>query len=313
LWDVARGALATTRLASRLAPDIVQARGDVAMAMIRLARLPRPIRRVYEARGLFADERVEIGSWRAGGWLDRAIRRLERANLTGADGLLCVMASAGLQGLRNRGVPLPPFRQLPNSVDLAAFTPESTPGPREFGVCYHGSLGGWYPTTEIVALARVASRHVQGRVLFLTPHQAEARAAGATADWAEVVSAAPQEVPAWLRRASASCFLIQPSPSKRASSPTKFAEALACGLPVLANGCSGDLDSLLEGEGVGVLVEELNPGAYERAAVRFGALVATPEVGLRCRALAERRYGLAAAAAAYHDLYDELLAATRPR
>lgn len=317
-WDVLRGALevraalrglAIVAPESAHAPVIVHSRGDVAMAVARLARLPARARLVYEVRGLFSDERVEVGSWRAGSLLDRAVRRIERANLRRADGLLAVMAAPGLEALRLRRAPLPPWRALPNSVDVRAFTPRAPAERPDWGLVYHGSLGGWYLTREMVDFARVARHEVPGRVLFLTPQPDEVRRAGADPDWADALSAAPGDVPAFLRRARASFFLIRPTPAKRASSPTKFAEALACGLPVAANGAAGELDTLLERERVGTLIATCDDDAYLRAARRLRALLDDPGTAPRCRALAETRYSLDAAADAYLDLYRDLVAA----
>lgn len=306
LFDVLHGALRLRRLVRRLGAGLVHCRGDVALAMARVARLPPHVRVVYELRGLFSDERAEVGSWGRGGALDRAVRHVEDGNLRRADGLLIVMASAGLAAIEQRRRPLPPHRVLPNSVDLTRFTPRPPAAPVDWGLAYHGSLGGWYLTREMVDFARVARQHVPGRVLFLTPQTDAARRAGADPTWADVQAAAPHEVPAYLRRARASFFLIQPSPSKRASSPTKFAEALACGLPVAANGASGDLDVLLEAEQVGALVPSLDAQGYLHAAERLRALCADPDTPARCRRLAETRYSLAAAVAAYHALYRDL-------
>lgn len=307
LFDVVRGGVAIRSLVRSGGARLVHCRGEIAMAMARLARLPPSVKLVYEARGLFADERVEIGSWRAGGAIDRAVRRLEVANLWRADGLLCVMASAGLEALRHRRDPLPPYRELPNSVDLQAFRPRTGGEAPEYGLVYSGSLGGWYLTREMVAFARAAAHSLPGRALFLTPQLREAREAGVSDDWAELRSVAAEAVPGWVARARAAFFFIQPSPSKRASSPTKFGEALACGLPVAANGASGDLDRILESERVGVLVDPYQPAAFAALAERLAGLASDPQTGARCRALAERRYSLTAAVAAYHDLYRELV------
>jgi len=306
-FDVLRGAAALRALVRSSGARLVHCRGEIATAMARLARLPRAVKLVYEARGLFADERVEIGSWPAGGLVDRAVRRLEAANLRAADGLLCVMASAGLEALRQRRDPLPPYRELPNSVDLEAFRPRPSGQTAEYGLAYSGSLGGWYLTREMVAFARASVGLVPGRPLFLTPQLQEARQAGVTDDWAELRSVPPEQVPGWLARATATFFFIQESPSKRASSPTKFAESLACGLPVAANGASGDLDRILEHERVGVLVDVREPASFERQVRRLAALAADPRTAAACRELAERRYSLSAAVAAYHQLYRELV------
>jgi glycosyltransferase involved in cell wall biosynthesis len=143
-------------------------------------------------------------------------------------------------------------------------------------------------------------------VLFLTPQAAEAAAAGAVGDWVEVRGVAPAEVPAWLRRARAAFFFIRPTPAKRASCPTKLAEALATGLPVVANRGVGDLDDLLERHGVGVLVEGFRDDAYRRAAARLCTLLEDPDLAQRCRALARERFSLEAGVQAYHSLYREL-------
>ncbi len=314
-WDVARGALEVRAALRALsfagdgarAGVIVHCRGDVALAAARLARVPPHVRLVYEVRGLFSDERAEVGSWRRGAPLDRLVRAWETGNLRRADGLLAVMAAPGLEALRRRRDPLPPFRLLPNSVDLAAFTPRTAFTPADYGLVYHGSLGGWYLTREMVDFARVARHEIPGRVLFLTPQPELALRAGADPAWAEVRGVAPAEVPAWLRRARAGFFLIRPTPSKRASSPTKLAELLAAGLPVAANGAAGDLDALLERERVGALIARCDEDAYLDAARRLSALLDDPHTPERCRHLAETRYSLDAAVTGYLDLYRELM------
>ena len=69
----------------------------------------------------------------------------------------------------------------------------------------------------------------------------------------------PDEIPRYLRAADIAMSFIKPSYSKLASSPTKIAEYLASGLPIVCNAGVGDLDELIEEEGVGVLVRELKP------------------------------------------------------
>jgi glycosyltransferase involved in cell wall biosynthesis len=191
-------------------------------------------------------------------------------------------------------------------VDLATFRPRPSTEPPGYGLVYSGSLGTWYMAAEMVEFARAVAPVVGGRTLFLPPAVGEARRAGATPDWADVRCVAPAEVPAWLRRGRALFFFIRPTPSKRASCPTKLGEALASGLPVVGNRGIGDVDEVLDGSGVGVAVEAFTPEAYARAAERLRDLFADPGLSARCRALAEARYGLDRGVEAYHRLYGEL-------
>jgi glycosyltransferase involved in cell wall biosynthesis len=109
-----------------------------------------------------------------------------------------------------------------------------------------------------------------------------------------------------LRQARAAFFLIRPTLAKRASCPTKLGEALASGLPVLANRGIGDVDAVLERERVGVLVEKMNVAGYAEAAAALTRLVEDEDTAERCRRVAERFFALTRGVASYRGLYDEI-------
>jgi glycosyltransferase involved in cell wall biosynthesis len=107
-------------------------------------------------------------------------------------------------------------------------------------------------------------------------------------------------------------FFIRPIPSKRASCPTKFAEGLASGLPVICNRGIGDLDDIVEREGVGVLIDGFSEAAYSAALRRLKGLLEDPGLSGRCRRLAETRYSVELGVDAYHGLYTELVMNVTP-
>ncbi len=306
MLDVVVGSLRIRRLVRGVEASLVHCRGDIAMAMARWARLAPRVRLLYDVRGFFADERAESGSWRPGGLLDRVVRGVEAGNLRSARGIV-VLTKAAVSVLAERRPSLPLLRVIPTCVDLSVFSPPELGAPREYALVYSGSLGTWYMANEMVAFARVASASLGGRTLFLTLQTKEARRAGATPDWAEVRTVAPAEVPHWLRRARAAFFFYSPTPARRATCPTKLAESLATGLPIVANRGVGDLDSVLENEGVGVLVKGFSEEEYRRAAEGLARLLRDPATAARCRDLAKARYSLEAGVTAYHELYRALV------
>jgi len=309
--DMVVGSRTILREAGRGSPVIVHCRGDVATAMARWVRLRSSSSLLYDVRGFFSDERVETGSWRRGSLLDRAVRRAEAANLQSADAAV-VLTRHGAEVLRRRRPSLRSLEVIPTCADVSVFKPR-VPGQRaEFGMVYAGSLGSWYMADEMVAFARLATVTVPGRTLFLTPEPEEVRGRGATADWAEIRTVEPRAVAEWLRQATAMFFFIKPIPSKRASCPTKFAEGLACGLPVVCNRGIGDLDDIVEKEGVGVLVDGFSEGAYSAAARRLGGLLEDPGLSERCRRLAETRYSVDLGVNAYRELYAKMTAGAAP-
>jgi glycosyltransferase involved in cell wall biosynthesis len=307
LWDILVGSRVIASEARRSKPVIVHCRGDVAMVMARWAGLSRSTRLLYDVRGFFSEERVETGSWRRGSLLDRAVRRMEAANLRRADGVV-VLTRHAAEALRRRRPSLPSLRVVPTCADVSAFTPRTAGRKPEFGLVYSGSLGTWYMAEEMMAFARAAAGAVLGPTLFLTPQPEEVTRLGSAPEWAEIRAVEPGAVPEWLRRASALFFFIRPIPSKRASCPTKFAEGLASGLPVVCNRGIGDLDDIIEREGVGVLVDGFSDAAYSDAALRLKGLLEDPDLSGRCRRLAERCYSVDLGVDMYQELYAELVA-----
>lgn len=305
LWDVLTGARVMRSLARQFHPHLVHCRGEVPMVIARLAHLPGAPRVLHDIRGFFSDERVESGSWASGGLVDGMVRQMEAQNLARAEGIV-VLTEAGRRMLRARRDPLPPHRVIPTCVNLGVFTPRASDRAPEFGLVYCGSLGTWYMASEMVAFARIAARVVPGRVLFLTPHVERAEGEGASPVWSEVRCVEPREVAHWLRRTRALFFFIRPTQAKRASCPTKLGEALACGLPVVCNRGIGDLDDFIEQQAVGVLLDSFTDEAYGRAAIRLSQLLEDPDLPVRCRALAERRFSLEAGIRAYESLYREI-------
>ena len=305
LLDILAGSRKIAREAAHSAPALVHCRGDVPTMMARWARLPSTVSLLYDVRGFFSDERVEAGSWRRGSVLDRVVKRMEAANLERADGAVVLTRYAATE-LRGRRPSLPSLRVLPTCADLSRFWPRAPGQKPEYGLVYSGSLGTWYMAEEMMTFARSASGAVPGPVLFLTPHPEEIMRFQPSSEWAEVRTVEPESVAGWLRRASALFFFIKPIPSKRASCPTKFAEGLASGLPVVCNRGIGDLDDVVETEGVGVLVDDFSEIAYSAAARRLKSLLEDPDLSQRCRRLAETRYSVDLGADAYHALYVEL-------
>lgn len=308
--DLWRGARVLRAETARLDARIVHCRGEVAMAMARLARLPRRVRLLLDMRALFSEERVASGSWSRGGAIDRLVRRVEEGNLRRADGLV-VLSESGREMVWGRLPQRPPLAVIPTCVDLQAFVPREAARPATHGLVYSGSLGASYMAAEMVDFARRFSTRTASRALFLTPQPEAARAAGADETWADVSAETPAAMPARLREGTALVFFRRPAPANAASCPTKLAEALASGMPVVCNHGIGDLDRLLPAERVGVLLEDFTPRSYDETAAALHELLTDPELAGRCRRLAEGRFGLPAGVEAYHRLYSELAADVR--
>jgi glycosyltransferase involved in cell wall biosynthesis len=79
-------------------------------------------------------------------------------------------------------------------------------------------------------------------------------------------------------------------------------------LPVVSNAGIGDLDELIAGERIGVLLREFTPEAYAGAIEELDALSAEEDLRARCQAVARREFDLQRVGGPrYRRLYQRLL------
>jgi len=97
--------------------------------------------------------------------------------------------------------------------------------------------------------------------------------------------------------------------SKLASSPTKNAEYLGCGLPIIINAGVGDSDQLVTQEQVGALVHNFNAADYDDAIRTIIKFAEQPDQTRRhTRAVAERLFDVRRVGVSrYADLYLRVL------
>jgi glycosyltransferase involved in cell wall biosynthesis len=320
LWDIARGTILGLALVLSRRIKIIHARSYVAAAMAILpAGLPGR-RFVFDMRGFWPDERVEGGSWRADSPVYRVFKWLERRFLARADAVIS-LTRRGLEVLSSELLPareVPPrFEVIPTCADLDLFRPcvSRTRQDRALRLIYLGSLGSWYMLKEMLRFfAEVHKRLPASRFRLVTVSDPAvineaARLEGLAPEAAERISAGPlphELVPGALAEADCSVFFIRPVPSKRASCATKFAESIACGVPVVINSGIGDHDEHVRRDRLGIVLESLEPEALAEGVDRLLALLDDSGLSSRCRAAAERDFSLAGAVDRYRSVYEEL-------
>ncbi|MCA1592810.1 MAG: glycosyltransferase [Acidobacteria bacterium] len=327
LYDIANGARQAARLVRERGIDVIHARSHVAAAMGAAAKRLTGKPLIFDIRGFFPEEYVDAGVWPAGGVLYRVAKSAERRLLATADGFVVLTEKAreilfpGSGETDGRGRPV---EVIPCCVDMERFrlvearTREEVRD--ELGLAgrrvavYVGALGGWYLTAEMADL--LAAAHAQDATTFsmiLTQSPPEMiagllRERGIAPENFLVRRVTPAEVPRYLSAADIAVSFIKPCYSKLSSSPTKLAEYLASGLPVICNAGVGDVDEVVEGDRVGVIVRELNGEAYRAALEKIEAMRRDVGVAGRCRTSASERFDLVTVGGSrYRRLYRNLL------
>ena len=278
-----------TVTAARQGTDLIHARSYVAgLAGLQLKRRSGA-KLIFDMRGFWPDQRREGGRWRN----DRTIGRFlydrwkghEREMVRSSDHIV-VLTWAAKQELESwpcySGVPI---SVIPCCADFELFQP-ATPEKREAArakleiptdslVLVHlGSIGTVYLLDQLLRLFDAVRRlEPSSRLLFVglrhrDPIFAEAKRIGVDLGPAELhcVESDRSDVPYWLGAADIASCLITPTYSSLGVSPTKLAEYLACGIPVIGNRQVGDVERILQLTKAGHAIPDFSEASIAKAA-----------------------------------------------
>lgn len=283
----------------------------VAMIVSRMTGVPF----IFDMRALWPEELITAGRLRRGSALHRAIVAAERACLRRA-GAVVSLTHAAVDHL-SRVYPADMAGQrvavIPTCADLDRFVPaDQRPSRRVIG-CLGTVLSGWFCLDWLASFLTVAAERDPQAVFELTTRDdlARVRAAldpdGRLGERLRIAPSAPEDVQRVLQGQTASVmFYAGGQVSELGRSPTRMAEILGCGLPVVANDGVGDVARIIRDYRVGVLAQGPDPQAMATAWSELLALLKDPDLALRCRKAAEEVFSLEAGTASYARLYHQL-------
>ena len=225
-------------------------------------------RLIFDIRGLLGDEYVDMGRWARDGVAYRITKRIQRAAIARADGIVVLTQRVRDHLFRSNG----PARAtvIPCCVDLDRLGENPAEAGRtraELGLegrsvmVYVGKLTEPYMDREMADFFAVA-RSLDPELAFVVLTQAPAASmaselvrAGIPDSAYRITSADPAAMGGHLAMAEFAICFCRPTFARIASSPTKIGEYLGAGLPVVSGPGIGDGDELLSGRGVGVIVD----------------------------------------------------------
>jgi glycosyltransferase involved in cell wall biosynthesis len=326
MFDMVQGGAATAAIGAVFRSDLIHVRSYVAATLalpwVIASRAPF----LFDTRGMWPEEKVDAGAWSSGGTLYRSTKSIERLLFRRAD-VITVLTHAVQTYLRDeypyRHEIRAPIHVIPTCTDLVRFSPD-TPADRALGnrlggarvLVYAGSLGTWYLGPEMARFylawrRAIRAEHAGQSTRFLLVSQNDPAAVRQTLTEAgagdELVHhhGRHSDVPSALRCAEVALSFARRTASGRGTAPTKLGEALACGLPVVAN-ADGDVSEVLNPSGgaeVGVVVTDMSDSGLSRAAAAVLAITARAETRGAARRVAERWFSLDAGVDAYDRLY----------
>ncbi len=179
-------------------------------------------------------------------------------------------------------------------------------------VVYAGSVGGWYCLPEMVDWFREAKKTIMPDLhfLFLVNNGkdiVQKELGNMPAEAYTITSVRPEEMPVYLGAADLGIAFIIQAFSKKASSPIKYGEYLAAGLPLVANSGIGDVADLIDGE-VGYLVSEFSQSEYHASAMHLKNLIEDwGRTSLQAKKRARNQMSIGYRVKCYLDVYRKMV------
>lgn len=310
-YDVVAGIRYASQLVKRNKIEMVHARNHIPAAIALQLKKKFGIKMIFDLRGLMAEEYVDAKHWQHGSIPYRITKATERRAFAAADGIVTLTERIWpvlkeWQGLAGRDVH---HTVVPCCADLNLFRFSAADRVRrrkELGfssdhlvVVYSGSIDGWYLTEEMADFIAALMRNKPNfRALWLTTNGHDRIGAlmsrrAIKRSTFKIVAAAPRDVPSYLSASDVGLAFIKPCFSKLASSPTKNAEYLACGLPLIINAGIGDSDELVTRERAGTLVNKMSQNDFANAVTELESWFNNPdETRRRTREVAKRLFDL---------------------
>jgi glycosyltransferase involved in cell wall biosynthesis len=325
-YDVWAGIRYGSRLVRRKQIEMIHARSHIPAAIALRLKRRFGVKMIFDVRGLMAEEYADAGHWRKDSLPYRITKAVEGRALATADGVVTLTERIWpvmnqWDSLRNHSVA---HEVVPCCADLELFRFSHEDRLRRraelalqdrFVVVYSGSIDGWYLTESMADFfVTMRKQRHNAHFLWLTParheriHELMSERRVGPSDYT-VLASAPRDVPSYLSAGDAGLAFIKRCFSKLASSPTKYAEYLGCGLPLIINEGVGDSDVLITREKVGAMVHDFAEREYADSIAVIEGFAGYPEqTRRRTREVAERLFDVRRTGAeAYTRLYRDVL------
>lgn len=267
--------------------DLIHCRSYIAAEMGLALKNKFNVAFLFDMRGFWADEKVDGGQWNLKSPFFKRVyqhyKKKERAFLLRADSIISLTEAARAELMRQPDYKNIRVEVIPCCADLAHFDfnrldpariaekrQQLQIPPDSPVISYLGSVGGWYMTAEMFTFFGLLKERFPDYVMLILSKddpariREEANKYGISGDSLFITYSPREELPEYLAISTCSLFFIRPTYSKMASSPTKHAELMGLGLPVVCNDL-GDTGRIIQATQSGCVVKDFSTEAFKEA------------------------------------------------
>jgi glycosyltransferase involved in cell wall biosynthesis len=319
-YDIFIGMIVSAWITLRRGINIIHARSYVPSIIALIFQKVFKVKYIFDMRGFWADERVDGKLWQRDSKLYKIAKWFEKQFLINADVIVSLTHNAfltikGFAYLRNKEKRI---QVIPTCVDLNIFKYSDNHENNvldlddRFVVGYVGSAGTWYLFDEVLACFK-AIKSIIPHAYLLILNKYDHRMIRSKLEENNIIhkdhkllAVNYSDVPKYISNMNCGLLFYKPTYSKKATSPTKMGEYLACGVPIIANDM-GDVGKIIRDNRVGLIVNKFNADSYKDTIDELMILMGDEELYDRCRHTAEDYYSLEKGVYKYLEIYEGLL------
>jgi hypothetical protein len=282
--------------------DIIHARSDIP-AVSGFLSSQAPV--LWDVRSLWADQKIMIQDSPLNRALYRAYRSLESIAASKSVGM-STLTKAVVPILEKRHKTLPLHRTVvPTAVDLERFKFVQK-FPANIRALFSGTFNDYYDLGLSALFMQEFCKLKDVDIHWARPHESNKAfiGVGETRTFPVTQNEMANLIPNY--SFGLSVCKMNAGPSLTAAMPTKIAEFLACGRPVVVNKGLGDMDQLLEESNAGIVLDGSAENLKEGVS-NLISLIEDPDTPTRCRNLAEKYFNMDVGSKNYLNLYNEVL------
>lgn len=302
--------------------SVIHARSYVASLLAFIFKKIFGVKYIFAMEGFWVDERVAAARWKHNSIFYKIGKWFEQRFLKNAD-IVVSLTNSAIEEIKKFSY----FENctlnyiiIPTCTDISLFKPQFPDKnlfnalnlTGKFVVSYIGSVGGWQLFDEVLDCFKIV-KDIVPNAFFLILNNGQHNFILKQLDKYEICESdfalfdvRYEEVPKYINLCKIGIFFNKPGFAKKGSAPTKLGEYLACGVPVITNAGVGDVENIIMGNKVGVVIKSFDEDEYKVAIREMLTMLKIGKIKGRCCKTAKNIFSLEKGVNYYRLIYDQL-------
>jgi len=326
LWDLWRIKKLAVKLNKDLEFKLIHCRSHLMAILGAALQISINIPYIFDMRSFFPEERVDGNLWPQNNPIYRLIYKyfkIKEIEMFNSATHIVVLTETAKEILKSK------YHQekisvIPCCADFDLFNYKNVSqeeikiaredlmiDEHQFILSYLGSIGTWYELDHMLELfSQIKLVRPNSVFVFFTPSDPDTILSKLVEYDISQLDVRIRfidriELPRYLLTSSVSVFFIKNTYSKKASSPTKHAELMGLGIPIIANYGIGDLDSIIEMTRTGKLINIDNSESIYKGIQVLDELVLIDKAEIRNKG--KEIYSLKKGSEIYDQIYSNVI------